>query len=100
VSGARDVHRGMQDYGADDRLLGTVDAVDEEGILVDGRRIPAGMVAGVSGDRVRVAYTASQVARQGAAAGRPGEVASDDPAGAGDMAELLEDDRDDKPVKS
>ena len=69
-------------------------------VAPNGRRIPAGMVAGVSGDRVRVSYTAPQVAWQGAAADQPGEVASDDPAGAGDMAELLEDDREDKPVKS
>jgi hypothetical protein len=90
----------MQVYGADGRLLGTVEAVDEESLLVDGRRIPAGMVAGVSGDRVRVSYTAPQAARQDAGAGRPEEPASDDPAGSGDMAELLGDDREDKPVKS
>jgi len=89
----------MQVYSADDRLLGTVEEVDEEGILVNGRRIPAGMVAGVSGDRVRVNYTAPQVARQGAAAGQPEEV-TDDPAGAGDLVELLEEHREDKPVKS
>ena len=100
MSAARDVHRGMRVYSADGRLLGTVEEVDEEGILVDGRRIPAGMVAGVSGDRVRVNYTAPQVARQGATANQEHEVVTDDPAGAGDMAELLEDDREDKPVKS
>ena len=52
MSSTRDIREGMQVYGSDDQLVGTVEWVDEDGIQVNGRRIPLSAVRRSTQNRV------------------------------------------------
>src|SRR3712207_6094877 len=52
MSSTRDIREGMQVYGSDDQLIGTVDWVDEDGLQVNGQRIPPSAVRRSTQNRV------------------------------------------------
>ncbi len=90
VSAVQDVQPGMPVYSSDGQMVGTVEAVSDEGITVNGAQILAAMVTGVSGGRVDVNYTTAQMAWQTSTPDEKDDAVSWDASNEGELVERME----------
>ncbi len=89
VSAVQDIQPGMSVYSSDGQMVGSVEAVSDEGITVNGAPILAAMVTGVSGDRVDVNYTAAQMAWQSSPSDEKDDAVSWDASNEGELVERM-----------
>ena len=64
MSSRADIREGMQVYKMDGELVGTVERVDEDGIMVEGQRIPLNELGRVVQDGIYLTETGAQDASQ------------------------------------
>jgi hypothetical protein len=65
MSSTADIRQGMQVYGGDDKLIGTIDGLSEKDIQVDGRYVfPRTAIVRVEQDRVYLPNPAAQYLSQ------------------------------------
>lgn len=84
-------------YTSDGPLAGQVEHVSADGITVGGRILMNEIVESSAGGRLTISYAAAQLAWQGGAMPDARSALNDDPAGEGELANMIEEQRQDAP---
>lgn len=80
-------------YTSDGQPAGQVEAVTADGIVVNGRNFMRELVEMGAGGRATIRYTVAQLAWQSGAAPDARAALTDDPAGEGELANMIDEQR-------